>query len=71
MDIVASGMPAGQPFGLTVNLEPGFNFALEASTDLFQWEPITTFTDGGGLFDFVDIDSTNYWNRFYRLRWAP
>jgi hypothetical protein len=71
MDIVSSGMPAGQGFNLTVNLDPGFNYALEASTDFFQWQPITTFTAGSGLFDFVDADSTNYWTRFYRLRWSP
>ena len=71
MDIVSSGMQAGQGFSLTVNLDPGFNYALEASTDFFQWQPITTFTAGSGLLDFVDADSTNYWNRFYRLRWSP
>jgi len=71
MDIVASGMQTGQVFGLTVNLDPGFSYALEASTDLFQWQPVTTFGGDGGLFDFVDPDSTNYLNRFYRLRWPP
>jgi len=71
MDIVSSGMQTGQIFGLTVNLDPGYSYALEASTDLFQWQPITTFTDGGGLFDVVDLDSTNCLNRFYRLHWTP
>ena len=71
MDIVASGLSTNRLFGLTVNLDPGFSYSLEASADLFQWQPVTTFGGDGGLFDFVDSDSTNYWNRFYRLRWSP
>jgi DNA-binding beta-propeller fold protein YncE len=71
MDIVGSAMQTNQLFGLTVNLDPGFSYTLEASSDLFQWQPLTTFGGDGGLFDFVDTDSTNYWNRFYRLRWVP
>ena len=71
MDIVAAGMLTNQMFSLTVNLDPGFNYALDASTDLLQWQPVTTFGGDGGLFDFVDGDSTNYLNRYYRLRWPP
>ena len=70
MEIVSSGMQTGQVFGLTVNLDPGFSYALEASTDLLQWQPVTTFGGDGGLFDFVDSDSTNYLSRFYRLHWS-
>jgi DNA-binding beta-propeller fold protein YncE len=70
MDIVDSAMLTNQLFGLTVNLDPGFSYTLEASADLFQWQSVAIF-NGGGLFDFVDTDSTNYLNRFYRLRWSP
>lgn len=69
MDIVASGMQVDRLFGLTLNLDPGFNYALDVSTDLQQWDSLTTFPAAGGLLDFVDTDSTNYLNRFYRLRW--
>ncbi|MEI6075843.1 MAG: hypothetical protein WCS94_09735 [Verrucomicrobiota bacterium] len=70
MDIVSSGMMPGQMFGLTMNLDPGFNYALEASADLLQWQVISSFAGSGGLLDYVDSNSTNYWNRFYRLRWT-
>ncbi len=71
MDIVAAGMQTNRQFGLTVHLDPGFNYVLEASPDLFHWDAITTFGDAGGWFDFVDNDATNNPNRFYHLRWAP
>ena len=70
MDIVSSGMVASQTFGLTMNLDPGFNYALEASADLLQWQVISSFMGNGGLIDFLDPDTTNYWNRFYRLSWV-
>jgi len=71
MEIVSSAMDTNQLFHLTLNADPGFSYSLDASTNLFEWQPLTRFTDDIGLIEFIDADSTNYWNRFYRLRWLP
>ena len=71
MEIVSSAVDTNQMFHLTVNADPGFSYWLDASTDLFEWQPLANFTDDIGLIEFIDADSTNYWNRFYRLRWLP
>ena len=70
MDVAAFAIQSDQTFQLTLNVDPGFNFDLQATTDLVQWQTVTNFA-ADGLFDFVDVDSTNYPNRFYRLRWKP
>lgn len=70
MDIVSSGPLAGAMFGLTVNLDPGYTYTVEASTNLTDWQGIATLT-AAGLVDFVDTDATNHPNRFYRLNWTP
>ena len=70
MDVAAFAIQPDQTFQLTLNVDPGFNFDLQATTDLVQWQTVTNFA-ADGLFDFVDVDSTNYPNRFYRLRWEP
>jgi hypothetical protein len=71
LEIVSSAMDTNQLFHLTLNADPGFGYSLEASTNLFEWQPLTHFTNDLGLIEFIDADSTNYWNRFYRLRWVP
>lgn len=70
MDVAAFAKLSDQTFQLTLNVDPGFNFDLQATTDLIQWQTVTNFA-ADGLFDFVDVDSPNYPNRFYRLRWQP
>jgi hypothetical protein len=69
VDIVAVAQ-TNQLFQLTMNVDPGFVYALDATTNLLDWQTIASFTDAAGLFDFVDMESTNYASRFYRLRWA-
>ena len=71
MEIANSSMDTNQLFHLTVNADLGFVYSLDASTNLFDWEPLLNFTNDLGLIEFIDADSTNYWNRFYRLRWLP
>src|SRR5262249_54796726 len=50
--LVVSG--AGQPL------------RIDASTNLQQWVPITTFTNTTGNFDVIDPASTGFSRRFYR-----
>lgn len=58
-------------YHLLVNSDPGFDYAIDASTDLTAWAVWTNFTSSGGLAEFVDGSSTNFPNRFYRVRWTP
>jgi len=53
-----------------MNVDPEFFYALDATTNLIDWQTIANFSGMAGLFEYVDLDSTNYANRFYRLRWA-
>ncbi len=49
---------------------PGADYVIEAATNLnapITWLPLGTNTaDGGGLFNFIDTDATNFVERFYR-----
>src|ERR1035437_953352 len=70
MDVVSGTQLPGSAFQLTLNVDPGFTYDLQATTDFLKWQSIANL-NGDGLFDFTDTDSANYLNRFYRLRWAP
>ena len=70
LEIVSSSMTTNG-FQLTLNADPGFRYALDTSTDLSGWQPLATLSLDAGLENFTDFDSTNFWNRFYRLRWVP
>jgi hypothetical protein len=65
-----AGSPGG---GITLSFSgtPGFNYVLEATTNLVSpddWVPLTTnMPDTNGLWQFTDMEATNYPFRFYRL----
>ena len=67
MDTIASGAQPDQTFQLTFNVDPGFDYDLQATTNFTDWQTVTNFA-ANGLFDFTDADATNHPNRFYRLR---
>ena len=71
MEIVSAFNQPNQGFHLTLNVDPGFSYALEASTNFNTWEPLISFANEAGLFEFTDAESTNFWSRFYRIRWEP
>lgn len=71
LEIVSSAMDTNQWFHLTLNADAGIGYALEASTNLFQWLAVTNFVQDAGLIEFADPDSAEFRNRFYRLRWLP
>jgi hypothetical protein len=55
-------------FRFSVGGVPGFQYAVEASTNLEDWLPLTTNIVP---FDFGDTDSVNYSRRYYRSVWLP
>lgn len=71
LEFVSCGVHADQQLQLTVNVDPGYTFALEASTNRYHWDPLATLANNAGLIDIMDADATNFWRRFYRVRWTP
>lgn len=70
MDMISSAAQPDQTFNLTMNVDPGFNYELQATTDFIQWQTVTKFA-AAGMVDLTDTDSTNFPTRFYRLSWTP
>jgi len=72
MELVSGFIDPDRLLHLTLNVDPGYNYTLEATTNFTDWQPLTLFTnDAGGLLEFIDNDSTNFWSRFYRIQWQP
>jgi hypothetical protein len=55
-------------FQLSVAGVPGFQYAVETSTNLTDWLPLITNIVP---FDFGDTDAVNHTHRFYRSVWRP
>jgi hypothetical protein len=67
-----------QPFSLAIvgrtnglplfqlNGQPGFEYHVQASTNLLDWSPIAVLANTNGTVQFYDQSSTNYNQRFYR-----
>ena len=70
MDMLSSAPQADQTLQLTLIVEPGFVYELQATTDFVEWHSVTNLT-ADGLLDFIDPDATNHLSRFYRLSWKP
>ncbi len=50
-----------------LNGQPGFNYIVQASTNLVDWATIAVLVNTNGTVSFVDSDSANYNQRFYRV----
>jgi len=61
-DVQASGQ-----FALAVTGVPGYQYVVQASTNLVDWIPVQTNT---APFTFVDTDAGNFRQRFYRSVYA-
>jgi hypothetical protein len=57
----ANGSPVFQLTG-----QPGFNYTVQASTNLSDWNAIAILINTNGTVPFVDLNSTNFYQRFYR-----
>lgn len=58
-------------FGFRISWATNAAVAIEGTATLASssWLPLATNALAGGWSYFADPDSTNYWTRFYRLRW--
>src|ERR1041385_111871 len=63
----SAGVKLGS-FGFTLNGVVNQTIVVEASTNLANWQPISTSTLSTLSTNFVDPDWVNHPNRFYRLR---
>lgn len=71
MEFLALAIQADLPPVLTINSEIAHTYAIDASTNLADWAPISTFVNNDGILDINDPDATNCMQRFYRMRWIP
>jgi DNA-binding beta-propeller fold protein YncE len=51
--------------------DPGFTYAIEASTDLVEWATLATAFNADGAVEYFDTDAASISPRFYRARWLP
>lgn len=58
----------GQSYKLNLSAKVGEAYELQASTDLEHWINLTTMTNNGEVFNFMDQDAAKYPQRFYRLK---
>jgi hypothetical protein len=68
--VPVSMQPDGE-FALQLQGEPGATYAIQMSTDLTSWSPMTTNTLTGPTFNFTDSQAANSPQRFYRAIWVP
>jgi hypothetical protein len=64
----ASPTPSGtNVFRFTLNTQPNLTWRIDASTNLFNWQPLFTNQSGNSsTLQFTDLLTTNFTLRFYR-----
>jgi len=50
-------------FQFTISAEPGYNYDIQASTNLIAWATIATLPNPTGLIQFIDPDAAHYTSR--------
>lgn len=65
---VVAGRPVTNGFWLQVSNSSGWNYAIDASTNLSRWTALATNTSP---FGFTDTNASGCSARFYRARWVP
>jgi hypothetical protein len=61
-------LSAANGFRFQIAGVPGFNYAVQASTNLIDWVSLVTNTSP---FGFVDVNTTNFPQQFYRAIYLP
>ena len=62
-----SWLPNRGGFQMNMEVNPGWTYLLEYSTDLINWYEITAFTASGSTATYTDTGAPYYPARFYRL----
>jgi PKD repeat protein len=58
-------------FRFTLSGDPGFNYAIEATTNFSTWTNLATLTNSAGEVPFIDTNLIPYRYRAYRARLVP
>ncbi len=66
--IEGMGRQTNGEYSLLVHGEAGLSYAVDVTTDFFQWAVLGTNTLPNGLWQFTDLSATNYPLSFYRAR---
>jgi hypothetical protein len=64
--LASSQPPTALGFAMELIGGIGFRYAIEASTNMVYWTPITLLTNASRSTSWVDADAVNYSQRFYR-----
>lgn len=56
---------------ITLSAEPGLTYAVQVSSNLTAWAPLTNLVNAGGSFSFVDQEPAGRSQRFYRAVLLP
>ncbi|MBI5384940.1 MAG: right-handed parallel beta-helix repeat-containing protein [Verrucomicrobia bacterium] len=67
----SSGVNSNGQFVLQFAAPTNLTVVIEASTNLLDWQPVRTNSTGDGVFQFIDLGSTNFLERFYRALLRP
>jgi hypothetical protein len=55
----------------SLSATPDLTYRIDASTNLVDWAALTNLADPSGTIQFVDLQATNFSQRFYRAVWVP
>jgi len=66
LDLNAVPFSKTNGFGMNLQAPIGFNYMIQTSTNLINWQPLTNFINPNSPFNFRDMTATNYRWRFYR-----
>jgi hypothetical protein len=58
-------------FGFTLSGDPGFNYAIEATTNFSTWTNLAILTNAFGEVPFLDTNNVPLRYRAYRARLIP
>jgi hypothetical protein len=62
---------SGQQFQMLVTGDHGPDYAIEASTNLLDWTTLLTTNSPALPFNWLDVDTNSFPQRFYRVRLGP
>jgi Fibronectin type III domain len=66
--LVTVAAPANGQFAMTVNGVTGYNYVVQVSSNLVNWTSVLTNT---APFTFVDVNASQFSQRFYRSYYLP